>query len=101
MKAKHSVQQGAGFNKIYCGTASGAAAENYDNTPNPSGFICPSTSDCCIVQPSAKVKDNWGWCNNGEDIDPCPGGTAGLGFQLYGDWDTDGISDSWVIVTEK
>ncbi|RLC37421.1 hypothetical protein DRH27_03885, partial [Candidatus Falkowbacteria bacterium] len=41
---------------------------------------------CCAVRPSVKVKDNWGWCNNGIDGTPCPLG----GYQQYG---------SWIIVT--
>ncbi|RLC36518.1 hypothetical protein DRH27_05105 [Candidatus Falkowbacteria bacterium] len=34
---------------------------------------------CCAVRPSVKVKDNWGWCNNGVDGEPCPLG----GYQPY------------------
>ncbi|OGF25155.1 hypothetical protein A2303_02300 [Candidatus Falkowbacteria bacterium RIFOXYB2_FULL_47_14] len=97
LRAKRVMNYGAGQNTVYCGAAN-ALARNYENVS--SGFICPSQSDCCVVRPSLKVKDNWGWCNNGTDGFPCPGGTA-QGYQLYGDWDTDGFSNAWIVVTER
>lgn len=51
------------------------------------GISCIDTP-CCVVQPSVKIKDNWDWCNNGEDGSPCPSG----GYQPY---------NAWVIVYEE
>ncbi len=37
---------------------------------------CPDSSmACCTIVPSVKIKDNWGWCNNGSDGIPCPANT--------------------------
>ena len=90
LKAKHSVDQddlatAENDNAIYCGDAS-ASALNYNGAD--SGYDCPASSACCIVKPSAKVKDNWGWCNNGVGGNPCPAG----GYELFG---------GWIVVREK
>lgn len=37
-----------------------------------SGITCGE--DYCTVTPSIKIKDNWGWCNNGANNNPCPDG---------------------------
>ncbi len=90
LKAKHSVDQddlatAENDNTIYCGDASNSAL-NYNNSD--SGYDCPASGACCVVKPSAKVKDNWGWCNNGAGGNPCPAG----GYDLFG---------GWIVVKEK
>lgn len=87
LKAKRAVDQSpsGGANSVYCGAA-GADAINYGGTD--SGYDCPAASACCIVKPSAKIKDNWGWCNNGVNGAPCPAG----GYEDFG---------GWVVVREK
>ncbi|MCK4540573.1 hypothetical protein KAU09_05510 [Candidatus Parcubacteria bacterium] len=116
LKAKHSVDQDdeetteKDENTIYCGDA-GAEVCNYDNPGNAmdyvntDGFHCkgggadPITCGdeaCCAIQPSVKIKDNWGWCNNGCDtVGPtcpvsssCPAG----GYEPFG---------GWIVVNEK
>jgi hypothetical protein len=52
---------------------------------------CPTGLNCCSVRPSVKIKDNWGWCNNGIDGDPCPTGGNGEYVDFGG----------YVIVTEN
>ncbi len=62
------------------------------NCGNSGEEVAPGIScidmPCCVVQPSVKIKDNWDWCNNGEDGSPCPSG----GYQPY---------NAWVIVYEE
>jgi hypothetical protein len=41
--------------------------------PGDAGSLCVGDT-CCVVSPSVKIKDNWGWCNNGVDAFPCPAG---------------------------
>lgn len=80
LKAKNATDKSVdGGNIIYCGDA-GAETRNYNNAGN--GYICPAASACCVIRPSAKIKDNWGWCNNGINGTPCPEG----GYQDYGGW---------------
>ena len=90
LKAKHSVDQESpatieNDNTIYCGGIDGDAL-NYNGSD--SGYDCSANSACCIVKPSMKVKDNWGWCNNGVGGQPCLTG----GYQAFG---------SWIVVKEK
>ncbi|MCK5117910.1 MAG: hypothetical protein KAR44_15045, partial [Candidatus Aegiribacteria sp.] len=44
---------------------------------------CPVGGSRCEVTPSIKIKDNWGWCNNGEDEDPCPYETDGSDYEPF------------------
>jgi hypothetical protein len=37
-----------------------------------SGCGTDAKGDYCKVTPRIKIKDNWGWCNNGIDGKPCP-----------------------------
>ncbi|MCG2690481.1 hypothetical protein L6249_00190 [Candidatus Parcubacteria bacterium] len=87
LKAKRVVNQAlsGGANSVYCGSA-GNNAVNYSGID--SGYDCPAASACCIVKPSAKIKDNWGWCNNGVNGAPCPAG----GYKDFG---------GWIVVREK
>ncbi|MDP3043236.1 MAG: hypothetical protein Q8N21_02450 [bacterium] len=87
LKAKRAVNQApsGGENTVYCGPAGGDAV-NYSGAD--SGYDCPAASACCIVKPSAKIKDNWGWCNNGVNGAPCPAG----GYKDFG---------GWIVVKEK
>ena len=39
------------------------------------------TGPCCVIKPSVKIKDNWGWCNGGRDGAPCPNV-----FEEFGSW---------------
>ncbi len=43
------------------------------------GDISCSGSQCSVT-PSVKIKDNWGWCNNGVNYDLCPAD----GYQAFG-----------------
>lgn len=87
LKAKRAVDQtlSGGQNSVYCGNAGGDAI-NYSGAD--SGYDCPVTSACCIVKPSAKIKDNWGWCDNGVAGAPCPAG----GYEDF---------PGWIVVKEK
>lgn len=51
------------------------------------GLTCGATN-CCAVRPSVKIKDNWGWCNNGVTGDPCPA----LGYVNF---------DYWIRINER
>jgi hypothetical protein len=84
LKAKNSVDQTltGGENSVYCG-ADGSQAINYDGVG--SGYTC-SGSACCVLKPKIKVKDNWGWCNDGTSINDCD------------QWEE---FSSWVVVSEK
>lgn len=82
LKAKNATAQDE--NSVYCGNA-GAEAKNYSNAG--SGYDCPAGSACCAVKPSAKVRDNWGWCQDGISGNPCQ-----EGYQDYG---------GWIVVKEK
>ena len=74
-------------NTIYCGVAS-SIPQNYDGN-NAAGVNCPVSNDCCAIKPSVKIKDNWGWCNNGTNVNPfCPSG----GYEPF---------DGWVFIMEK
>lgn len=74
MLDKHSVDQtfNGGTDDIYCGEAGNATAENRTGavvTINPA-----PTKNYCVAIPGVKIKDNWGWCNNGSNGSPCPVG---------------------------
>ncbi len=49
-------------------------------------------SDCCFVRPSIRIKDNWGWCNNGED---------GKGNSCLDDKSGWAAYNGWIIVTNE
>lgn len=83
MKAKNSIDQDV--NSVYCGPAGGNAV---NNDLQDSGIDCPANRNCCAVQPGVKIKDNWGWCSNGVNGDPCPAG----GYEAF---------DGWIVVLEK
>lgn len=85
LKAKNATDQttNGGKNTVYCGNA-GAFALNYDGAS--SRYACVGSA-CCVVKPSAKVQDNWGWCQDGVNNNPCPGG-----YQSFG---------GWIVVKEK
>ena len=94
LKAKHSVDQddlstAENENTIYCGVAGDATAWNYNDT---NSIILPDapSDNYCAVQPKVKIKDNWGWCNNGGNPlgDPCPAG----GYHAFNN------GNSWIIV---
>ncbi len=85
MLSKKSSDQtvNGGENTVYCGQAGGDAV-NYDGYD--SGIDCPLSSNCCIVKPKIKIKDNWGWCNQGTTRNDC----------IH--WDE---FTGWVMITEK
>ncbi|MEA3398501.1 MAG: hypothetical protein U9R06_02025 [Patescibacteria group bacterium] len=87
LKAKNAVNQVSlgGLNTIYCGNPGNPAL---NNTGVSSGINCPVANSCCMFKPSVKIKDNWGWCNNGVNFDSCPAD----GYESY---------PGWVIVTEN
>jgi hypothetical protein len=80
LKSMHAVDQNfSGMtNDIYCGEA-GNDAVNFNGID--SGLDCIA-KDCCVVQPKAKIKDGWGFCNNALNGMPCPEG----GYELFGGW---------------
>lgn len=65
------------YNEINCGV----------NCKND-GYCDTYTGAYCRIQPKIQIKDNWGWCNNGQIINTC----------LQNQWDKFG---GWVVVKEK
>lgn len=71
------------------------------------GLTCDLGANCCAVQPKVKIKDNWGYCNNGCDsngdgigemdaclVGPCPAGG-------YVEWGDDWGSEPYIVVHER
>lgn len=69
--AKYST----GVAGIDCADAGGTA----------NGVLCDGHA-CCTVQPGVRIKDNWGWCNNGIDGAPCPITGTGADYVPYGSY---------------
>ena len=62
-----------------------------------SGIIAASSCSVpgeCRVQPKIQIKDNWGWCNHGVNINVCGNTTPAPN----GQWDS---FAGWVVVKEK
>ncbi len=89
LKAKHSVDQTitGGDNSVYCGNAGNLPLNYSGQSATGVSVNCPNNNNCCVVKPSVKIKDNWGWCNNGGNNNICPAG----GYEPF---------NNWIIVTE-
>lgn len=48
-------------------------------------------ASCCVVQPRIRVKDNWDWCSDGINGDPCPANNEANWAKF----------DGWVVLTNK
>jgi len=66
--------------------ASPASCYDYDD-PECASY---NRGSCCKVKPRIRIKDNWDWCSDGVDTDPCPGGKSG--------WD---VFDGSIVVSER
>jgi hypothetical protein len=88
LKAKHSVNNGAGLNTVYCGVVNQKTATNYNN--DSITITATTTADFCAVKPRVKLKDNWGWCtrSNGNTTS-CPDTNDYIAYPNY------------IVVTEK
>ena len=82
-KKKINNVAGSPDDVVYCGTASALALNKAGVSL---GKNCPAGAGCCIVRPSAKIRDNWGWCNLGATRNDCDG------------WD---FFSGYIIVEEK
>ncbi|MEA3463461.1 MAG: hypothetical protein U9R14_00005, partial [Patescibacteria group bacterium] len=73
--------------KAASGVSSIQCCDDCDDSVAPCNYGVSGA--CCAIQPSVKIKDNWGWCNNWEvSGSPCPAG----GYKAFG---------GWVVVKEK
>jgi hypothetical protein len=68
------------------------------------GLSCDASANCCAIKPKVKIKDNWGYCNNGcnKAVGPCPAGpcpSGGIGE--YVPWGADWATDPFIIVYER
>jgi hypothetical protein len=45
------------------------------NEPDSGVYNCPTGNNCCMVEPRVRIKDNWGWCNNGITRNDCVNST--------------------------
>ncbi|MFA6171185.1 MAG: hypothetical protein WCW77_01380 [Patescibacteria group bacterium] len=97
-KKKYSCKAGdIGCDQIYCGNNNGAAS-NYKGDGN--GESCPVNSDCCMVQPKVKVKDNWGWCSFKVDASGNYVDTPVWAKNCINDYSYQPYN-GWVVVTER
>jgi hypothetical protein len=102
--AKHSIDQREDDknNTVYCGD-DGEETCNYedlnsvgDPCGSGTGYVC-SGSDCCVIKPKVKIKDNWGWCNAGSRT---LGGDVENPGELN-ECDLWAEFNSWIVVTER
>ena len=80
MRQKHSI----GSDTIYCEYETTNILANSSGIPLPGAVCPPGAESCCATQPEVKIRDNWGWCNNGIDGEPCPdNGFVGFSDIVY------------------
>lgn len=58
------------------------------NNCRAEGYCSTYEGAYCRIKPKIKIKDNWGWCNNGVNNSPCPNN----GHQPF---------SGWIVVREK